>query len=179
MRCRYVSNSRSDCFTALGEFVKAFDRLQGNNNDYSRDMIGAAGSRHVTQRRRASLAFPHPTPHQSVFNNLQEDGEEIRLPTVPRRRVVDTSDLRTCAILQTRLKNVKHYPEMNTFSADSGNRDDSEYTHDGSLSKCSLHINVKHCDDNDNDDNILAESTLVRGELSPIQLVDLGKCHKC
>ncbi|XP_036367714.1 voltage-dependent calcium channel type A subunit alpha-1 isoform X2 [Octopus sinensis] len=96
-------------------------------------MIGAAGSRHVTQRRRASLAFPHPTPHQSVFNNLQEDGEEIRLPTVPRRRVVDTSDLRTCAILQTRLKNVKHYPEMNTFSADSGNRDDSEYTHDGSL----------------------------------------------
>uniref|UniRef100_A0A0L8FPL9 Uncharacterized protein n=1 Tax=Octopus bimaculoides TaxID=37653 RepID=A0A0L8FPL9_OCTBM len=90
---------------------KAFDRLQGNNNDYSRDMIGAAGSRHVTQRRRASLAFPHTTPHQSVFNNLQEDGEEIRLPTVPRRRVVDTSDLRTCAILQTRLKNVKHYPE--------------------------------------------------------------------
>ena len=74
-------------------------------------MIGAAGSRH--QRRRASLAT---TAHSagglfSPMEQLREIDENAPRQPVSRRRVVDTSDLKSCAILQTRLKEVKHYPE--------------------------------------------------------------------
>lgn len=78
----------------------------------ARTMIGATGSRHISQRRRASLATPAASP--SMFSTLhqlaEEDEEGPKIPAL-RRRAVDTSDYRTCAILQTRLKNVKHYPE--------------------------------------------------------------------
>ena len=75
-------------------------------------MIGATGSRHIAQRRRGSLATPAASPSMfSPLHQLAEENEEgPKLPAV-RRRAVDTSDYRTCAILQTRLKNVKHYPE--------------------------------------------------------------------
>ncbi|KAK3088125.1 hypothetical protein FSP39_015039 [Pinctada imbricata] len=75
------------------------------------NMIGATGSRHMSQRRRASLATPAASP--SMFSHLEQLAEEDESPRLPavRRRAVDTSDYRTCAILQTRLKNVKHYPE--------------------------------------------------------------------
>lgn len=75
-------------------------------------MIGATGSRHISQRRRGSLVPPAASP--LMFSPLQqlaeEDEEGPKLPAV-RRRAVDTSDYRTCAILQTRLKDVKRYPE--------------------------------------------------------------------
>ncbi|XP_063422202.1 voltage-dependent calcium channel type A subunit alpha-1-like isoform X3 [Mytilus trossulus] len=86
----------------------------------ARTMIGATGSRHISQRRRASLATPAASP--SMFSPLhqlaEEDEEGPKIPAL-RRRAVDTSDYRTCAILQTRLKNVKHYPEDDQPSDDS------------------------------------------------------------
>ncbi|KAL3872091.1 hypothetical protein ACJMK2_040046 [Sinanodonta woodiana] len=79
-------------------------------------MIGAAGSRHIPGRRRASIAAAAAAAAHSpsIFNHLEQLQEkDENFPKLPatRRRVVDTSDLRTCAILQTRLKNVKQYPE--------------------------------------------------------------------
>ncbi|XP_062601559.1 uncharacterized protein LOC134263257 [Saccostrea cucullata] len=78
----------------------------------AQNMIGATGSRHLSQRRRASLATPAASP--SMFSHLEqvneEDENKPRLPPT-RRRAVDTSDYRTCAILQTRLKTVRNYPE--------------------------------------------------------------------
>ncbi|XP_064616955.1 voltage-dependent calcium channel type A subunit alpha-1-like [Liolophura sinensis] len=102
----------------------------------ARTMIGAAGSRHMSQRRRASLATT--TLHPSYLSHLEqvaEGRESGRRPAAPRRRAVDTSDYRTCAILQTRLKTMKHYPEISTFSSDGCGRDDADYTTgaDGSL----------------------------------------------
>ncbi|XP_059153255.1 uncharacterized protein LOC131939021 [Physella acuta] len=78
----------------------------------ARNMIGATGSRHINQRRRASLASGTPLP-LSLVHNLEQvaEGDESRMGAVARRRVVDTSDLRTCAILQSRLKELKTYPE--------------------------------------------------------------------
>ena len=75
-------------------------------------MIGAAGSRHP--RRRASLAVSTHSGGSGLFNpldQLRELDEGAPRPSISRRRVVDTSDLKSCAILQTRLKEVKHYPE--------------------------------------------------------------------
>ncbi|PVD22344.1 hypothetical protein C0Q70_18154 [Pomacea canaliculata] len=78
-------------------------------------MIGATGSRHLGQRRRASLASaslgltPGMLSHLEGVAEADEGGGRFRSAT--RRRVVDTSDLRTCAILQTRLKEIKNYPE--------------------------------------------------------------------
>nr|KAG5712094.1 hypothetical protein BaRGS_020820 [Batillaria attramentaria] len=79
----------------------------------ARTMIGATGSRHIGQRRRASIASAS-TNLPSMLSTLEgvaEADEGGRSRPVTRRRVVDTSDLRTCAILQTRLKEIKTYPE--------------------------------------------------------------------
>lgn len=78
----------------------------------ARNMIGATGSRHLNQRRRASIASGTTLP-LSLGSNLAQvaESDEGRMANVPRRRVVDTSDLRTCAILQSRLKELKTYPE--------------------------------------------------------------------
>ncbi|XP_076093874.1 voltage-dependent calcium channel type A subunit alpha-1-like isoform X10 [Mytilus galloprovincialis] len=110
----------------------------------ARTMIGATGSRHISQRRRASLATPAASP--SMFSTLhqlaEEDEEGPKIPAL-RRRAVDTSDYRTCAILQTRLKNVKHYPEdeqpsddrMATFTVGGGGQDDGDFNgpYDGNI----------------------------------------------
>ena len=76
-------------------------------------MIGATGSRHLGQRRRASLASGSVGLPASMLAHLEgvAEADERRARPVTRRRVVDTSDLRTCAILQTRLKEIKTYPE--------------------------------------------------------------------
>ena len=84
-------------------------------------MIGATGSRHVSQRRRSSLASAGPTPSSllaaSYLGQLSERDEDLaargvaRPPPVPRRRAVNTSDLRSCALVQTKMKTWKHYPE--------------------------------------------------------------------
>ncbi|XP_076454504.1 voltage-dependent calcium channel type A subunit alpha-1-like, partial [Babylonia areolata] len=101
-------------------------------------MIGATGSRHLGQRRRASLVSGSLGLGPSMLSHLEgvAEGDEGggaggggRMGggrPVTRRRVVDTSDLRTCAILQTRLKEIKTYPEMATFQADSLGRDDTD-----------------------------------------------------
>ncbi|XP_056009827.1 voltage-dependent calcium channel type A subunit alpha-1-like isoform X8 [Ostrea edulis] len=100
----------------------------------AQNMIGATGSRHLSQRRRASIATPAASP--SMFSHLEqvneEDENKPRLPPT-RRRAVDTSDYRTCAILQTRLKTVRNYPEMANFSVEG--QDGGEYwgPSDGSL----------------------------------------------
>ncbi|XP_078326091.1 voltage-dependent calcium channel type A subunit alpha-1-like isoform X20 [Crassostrea virginica] len=103
----------------------------------AQNMIGATGSRHLSQRRRASLATPAASP--SMFSHLEqvneEDENKPRLPPT-RRRAVDTSDYRTCAILQTRLKTVRNYPEMANFSVGGHEgQDGGEYwgPSDGSL----------------------------------------------
>ncbi|XP_052673838.1 voltage-dependent calcium channel type A subunit alpha-1-like isoform X25 [Crassostrea angulata] len=103
----------------------------------AQNMIGATGSRHLSQRRRASLATPAASP--SMFSHLEqvneEDENKPRLPPT-RRRAVDTSDYRTCAILQTRLKTVRNYPEMANFTVGGHEgQDGGEYwgPSDGSL----------------------------------------------
>ena len=74
----------------------------------ARTMIGAG--RH--NRRRASLAItPSPASLFSTMDTLRETDENAPRKPVIRRRAVDTADYKTCAILQTRLKNVKQYPE--------------------------------------------------------------------
>ncbi|CAG5127138.1 unnamed protein product, partial [Candidula unifasciata] len=79
--------------------------------NHSHNMIGATGSRHFNQKRRASLATGTPLPLSLVPNlDRMSEEEESRMGAVTRRRVVDTSDLRTCAILQSRLKELKTYP---------------------------------------------------------------------
>ncbi|KAL8602090.1 hypothetical protein ACOMHN_007360 [Nucella lapillus] len=80
----------------------------------ARTMIGATGSRHLGQRRRASLASSSLGLSPTMLSHLESVSEtsETRSRPATRRRVVDTSDLRTCAILQTRLKEIKTpYPE--------------------------------------------------------------------
>ena len=85
-------------------------------------MIGVTGSRHMGGRRRSSLAVPSLT--SSYLGRLSERTESgslggigadspssPRLPAVPRRRAVDTSDLRSCALVQTKMKTWKNYPE--------------------------------------------------------------------
>lgn len=108
----FVYNTKSywfckKCSNALISFA-ANSRLRYK----AQNMIGATGSRHLSQRRRASLATPAASP--SMFSHLEqvneEDENKPRLPPT-RRRAVDTSDYRTCAILQTRLKTVRNYPE--------------------------------------------------------------------
>ncbi|KAL8580527.1 hypothetical protein ACOMHN_054682 [Nucella lapillus] len=110
-------------------------------------MIGATGSRHLGQRRRASLVSGSLGLGTSMLSHLEgvAEGDEGggfsggggRMGgggrPVTRRRVVDTSDLRTCAILQTRLKEIKTYPEMATFQADSLGRDDTDGGSDSGL----------------------------------------------
>ncbi|XP_069119459.1 voltage-dependent calcium channel type A subunit alpha-1-like isoform X4 [Argopecten irradians] len=103
----------------------------------SRTMIGATGSRHMSQRRRASLAASNTSP--SMFSPLEQLSErDENSPARPpmRRRAVDTSDYRTCAILQTRLKEVKHYPEMANFQVNGNQDDDYNGPYDGSLRHC-------------------------------------------
>ena len=77
----------------------------------ARNMIGAAASRH--QRRRASLAVSALSGGgmYSPMDHLRDLDENAPRPPISRRRAVDTSDFKSCAILQTRLKEVKHYPE--------------------------------------------------------------------
>ncbi|GFY77722.1 uncharacterized protein TNIN_305831 [Trichonephila inaurata madagascariensis] len=78
-------------------------------------MIGASGSRHLNSRRRGSS--PNVSPHLLHLNrNAQslstqhEADEGMLMPELPpgvrlsRRRAVDTSDHKTCALLHTRLK---------------------------------------------------------------------------
>ncbi|GFR34037.1 uncharacterized protein TNCT_562481 [Trichonephila clavata] len=81
-------------------------------------MIGASGSRHLNSRRRGSS--PNVSPHllhlnrnaQSLSTQHEED-EGMLMPELPpgvrlnRRRAVDTSDHKTCALLHTRLKGLK------------------------------------------------------------------------
>ncbi|RUS82610.1 hypothetical protein EGW08_009638 [Elysia chlorotica] len=78
----------------------------------ARTMIGATGSRHFNQKRRSSLASGTTLP-LTLVHNLEHinEGEEERMAQVQRRRVVDNTDLRTMAILQSRLKELKTYPE--------------------------------------------------------------------
>ncbi|GFR95326.1 hypothetical protein ElyMa_000941300 [Elysia marginata] len=78
----------------------------------ARTMIGATGSRHFNQKRRSSLASGTTLP-LTLVPNLEHinEGEEERMAAVQRRRVVDNTDLRTMAILQSRLKELKTYPE--------------------------------------------------------------------
>ncbi|XP_060591923.1 voltage-dependent calcium channel type A subunit alpha-1-like isoform X8 [Ruditapes philippinarum] len=82
----------------------------------ARTMIGAAGSRH--QRRRASLAVSalSGSSMYSPMEQLRELDENGPRPPPSRRRACDTSDFKSCAILQTRLKEVKRYPEMASFT---------------------------------------------------------------
>nr|XP_042909199.1 voltage-dependent calcium channel type A subunit alpha-1 isoform X2 [Parasteatoda tepidariorum] len=83
-------------------------------------MIGAAGSRHLNSRRRGSS--PNVSPHLLHLNrnsqlptqNEDEEGSgSMLMPELPpgvklsRRRAVDTSDHKTCALLHTRLKGLK------------------------------------------------------------------------
>ncbi|CAH1786629.1 unnamed protein product [Owenia fusiformis] len=82
-------------------------RATPNNNN---NMIGGAASRYMASRRRSSLASIQSTPSHVFTNQLAHVSEEVVAP-VARRRAVDSSDLRTCALLQTQLKNVRHYPE--------------------------------------------------------------------
>ncbi|XP_070175559.1 voltage-dependent calcium channel type A subunit alpha-1-like [Littorina saxatilis] len=105
----------------------------------ARTMIGATGSRHLGHRRRASLAGSSLGLPASMLSHLEgvAEGDEGRARTVTRRRVVDTSDLRQCAILQTRLKEIKTYPEMATFQADSLGRDDLDGGSDGGFGSAS------------------------------------------
>ncbi|GIY88819.1 uncharacterized protein CDAR_438911 [Caerostris darwini] len=84
-------------------------------------MIGASGSRHLNSRRRGSS--PNVSPHllhhlnrnaQTLSTQREDDeGEGMLMPELPpgvrlsRRRAVDTSDHKTCALLHTRLKGLK------------------------------------------------------------------------
>ncbi|XP_023217399.1 voltage-dependent calcium channel type A subunit alpha-1-like isoform X2 [Centruroides sculpturatus] len=83
-------------------------------------MIGAAGSRHMNSRRRGSSPNISPLFYHSAKSPLSqhkeesEDGEgRLSVPEMPmgvrlnRRRAVDTSDHKTCALLQTKLKGLK------------------------------------------------------------------------
>ncbi|XP_067662127.1 voltage-dependent calcium channel type A subunit alpha-1-like isoform X5 [Haliotis asinina] len=110
-----------------------YDEASGRLRYKARNMIGATGSRHVSQRRRASIVSGS-TPYPSLFGHMEQLSEEPA-PRVARRRAVDTSDLRTCALLQGKLKELKTYPEMATFQANSGHGDDGDYSgpYDGSL----------------------------------------------
>ncbi|XP_078326089.1 voltage-dependent calcium channel type A subunit alpha-1-like isoform X18 [Crassostrea virginica] len=127
----YVNEMDSSSLDSLDETANSRLRYKAQN------MIGATGSRHLSQRRRASLATPAASP--SMFSHLEqvneEDENKPRLPPT-RRRAVDTSDYRTCAILQTRLKTVRNYPEMANFSVGGHEgQDGGEYwgPSDGSL----------------------------------------------
>lgn len=64
-------------------------------------MLGSVGGRHMSTRRRGS------SPMVRLGNNLTinlEDGQfQPRTPT-RRRRAVTTSDHKSCALIQTRLK---------------------------------------------------------------------------
>lgn len=81
----------------------------------STTMIGVTGSRHMGGRRRSSLAVPSLASSYlgrlSEASSIAESPSSPRLPTVPRRRAVDTSDLRSCALVQTKMKTWKNYPE--------------------------------------------------------------------
>ncbi|XP_055950226.1 voltage-dependent calcium channel type A subunit alpha-1-like isoform X4 [Argiope bruennichi] len=83
-------------------------------------MIGASGSRHLNRNRRGSS--PNVSPHllhlnrnaQTLSTQREDDeGEGMLMPELPpgvrlsRRRAVDTSDHKTCALLHTRLKGLK------------------------------------------------------------------------
>ena len=94
-------------------FLSTFPAASARLRYKARTMIGATGSRHLDQRRRASLASGSMGLPASMLSHLEgvAEGDERRARPVMRRRVVDTSDLRTCAILQTRLKEIKTYPE--------------------------------------------------------------------
>ena len=78
-------------------------------------MIGASASRHLSTRRRSSLAsLPHAPVHlfsKQGLGDIHESDEDSKPPPIPRRRAVDLSDYRTCALLQTNLKTLKTYPE--------------------------------------------------------------------
>ncbi|XP_052789506.1 voltage-dependent calcium channel type A subunit alpha-1-like [Mya arenaria] len=110
----------------------------------ARNMIGAAGSRH--QRRRASLAIPALSGGggglYSPMEHIRELDENAPRPSIGRRRAVDTSDFKSCAILQTRLKEIKHYPEMASFTAGGLNRDGFNMSgpNDGSLGQATSRV---------------------------------------
>ena len=82
-------------------------------------VIGATGSRHISARRRSSAAVNSPShmllgSRSDGLGSLSEAGDgsmgSARQP-VTRRRAVDTSDLRSCALVQTKMKTWKNYPE--------------------------------------------------------------------
>lgn len=63
-------------------------------------MLGGVAGRHISTRRRGS------SPMVRIGNNLTlslEDGGPPRIPP-RRRRAVTTSDHKSCALIQTRLK---------------------------------------------------------------------------
>ncbi|XP_076347967.1 voltage-dependent calcium channel type A subunit alpha-1-like [Tachypleus tridentatus] len=95
-------------------------------------MIGAAGSRHFNSRRRGSSPNTSPLHHYKARTSLTTHEEEdensfgqkrkktatktptrLSIPDLPpdvslnRRRAVDTSDHKTCALVQTKLKRMR------------------------------------------------------------------------
>ncbi|KAK2164753.1 hypothetical protein LSH36_59g03017 [Paralvinella palmiformis] len=75
-------------------------------------MIGAAGSRHLSQRRRSSVIQTHNVNLLTQPTGLSTLNEADDQPQpISRRRAVNASDLRTCALVQTRMKTWKQYPE--------------------------------------------------------------------
>ena len=87
-------------------------------------MIGATGSRHMSARRRSSAAAGISPSHMllgsrsSGLGSLSEAGDgstgSARQP-VARRRAVDTSDLRSCALVQTKMKTWKKLSRVSIF----------------------------------------------------------------
>jgi len=63
-------------------------------------MLGGVAGRHMSTRRRGSS----PMVRLGNLNILLEDGQNV--PRIPprRRRAVTTSDHKSCALIQTRLK---------------------------------------------------------------------------
>lgn len=64
-------------------------------------MLGGVGGRHMSTRRRGS------SPAVRVGNNLTQSLDDSNgAPKLPprRRRAVTTSDHKSCALIQTRLK---------------------------------------------------------------------------
>lgn len=61
-------------------------------------MLGGVAGRHMSTRRRGS------TPAVRMGNNSIDETGPPRLPPRARRRAVTTSDHKSCALIQTRLK---------------------------------------------------------------------------
>lgn len=67
-------------------------------------MLGSVGGRHVSTRRRGSSPLVRAgaglNPHGALGNGMSSDAPRY----TRRRRAVTTSDHKSCALVQTRLK---------------------------------------------------------------------------